>query len=433
MAAPMEVMLSTDASGMLWNVCIWDFHSGTALQTYKGGSSGPRGLCCLSGQFLMSAAIGKPIIYIWALQKKEQQQQRIVCPGVVSCLAASPDNTLCAAGIAEKIHIWQTCSGYQLSVLSHHYQTVTCLCFTDDGSHLVSGGEDNLVMVWYTASILQPDSKMKSCEPLFVWSKHALPITDVHCGIGGARSRVVSASHDQTCKLWDLATGQLLCNFVFDSPVCSVAMDMAEYHLFAGCSDGNIYQVNLFASPVQMERHISKNKESEEMESSVFRGHSKPVTCLSVSMDGTVLASGSQDNTACIWHVNSKQKIRTLSHKGAVTNVVFTPTPANLLDSRSKPTFPLQSFKRHLLSAESDGGRNMGGEIAVRVPDQESTVEDEDRTRERVLIREAVKQQQRSSTNKPNEPSRQQLEQELERLTQTNRLLFKAAADLASR
>ncbi|XP_022087826.1 WD repeat-containing protein 18-like isoform X2 [Acanthaster planci] len=430
MAAPVEVMLSTDVSGMLWNVCIWDFHSGTALQTYKGGCSGPRSLCCLSGQFLISAALSKPIIYVWALQKKELQQQRIVCPGVVSCLAASPDSTLCVAGIAEKIHMWQTCSGDQLAVLSHHYQRVTCMCFTDDGSHLITGAEDNLVIVWYTASILQQVSNLKPCEPLFVWSKHALPITDVHCGIGGSRSRVISASHDQTCKLWDLATGELLCNFVFDAPVCSVAMDTAEYHLFAGCADGNIYQVNLFASNVQMEKHISK-EEPEEMDSSVFKGHSKPVTCLSVSMDGTLLVSGSQDNTACIWHINSKQQIRTLNHKGAVSNVKFTPSPGNLVNSQSKPTFPLQTFKRHLLSAEADGDEKSGGEIGVRLQDQVSTDEDEDRNKEHMLIQAAVQQQ--SSTKKPNEPSRQQLEQELEKLKQTNRLLFKTAAEMVNR
>ena len=35
-----------------------------------------------------------------------------------------------------------------MAVLGRHYQNVTTLRFTDDGSHFISGGEDNLVLVW---------------------------------------------------------------------------------------------------------------------------------------------------------------------------------------------------------------------------------------------------------------------------------------------
>lgn len=40
------------------------------------------------------------------------------------------------------------------------------------------------------------------------------------------------------------------------------------------------------------------------------------VTCLSVSMDGTVLLSGSNDETVRMWDVQSKQCIRSITHKG---------------------------------------------------------------------------------------------------------------------
>ena len=35
-----------------------------------------------------------------------------------------------------------------MAVLGRHYQNVTTLRFTDDSSHFISGGEDNLVLVW---------------------------------------------------------------------------------------------------------------------------------------------------------------------------------------------------------------------------------------------------------------------------------------------
>ncbi|MEQ2213923.1 WD repeat-containing protein 18 [Xenoophorus captivus] len=69
----------------------------------------------------------------------DQLQQKIVCPGVVTCLTTSPDGAFLAAGV---------CTGKLLAVLSRHYQDVTCLKFTDDGTHFVSAGKDNLALVW---------------------------------------------------------------------------------------------------------------------------------------------------------------------------------------------------------------------------------------------------------------------------------------------
>lgn len=40
------------------------------------------------------------------------------------------------------------------------------------------------------------------------------------------------------------------------------------------------------------------------------------VTCLSVSMDGTLLLSGSNDETVRMWDVQSKQCIWSINHKG---------------------------------------------------------------------------------------------------------------------
>ena len=38
-----------------------------------------------------------------------------------------------------------------MAVVGRHYQNVNVIKFTDNGSHFVSGGEDNLVIVWSLA------------------------------------------------------------------------------------------------------------------------------------------------------------------------------------------------------------------------------------------------------------------------------------------
>lgn len=39
--------------------------------------------------------------------QQDQLQQKIVCPGVVTCLCASPGGLVLAAGVAEAVYLWE--------------------------------------------------------------------------------------------------------------------------------------------------------------------------------------------------------------------------------------------------------------------------------------------------------------------------------------
>ncbi|KAI4884346.1 hypothetical protein NFI96_020891, partial [Prochilodus magdalenae] len=152
MSAPMEVVLSADSAGQLWNCAVFDPHTGANLLSYRGGNSSARSLTILNGEYILGAQLGKNFINVWEIQRKDQLQQKIVCPGIVTCLTASPNGLYVLAGIAEAIYLWEVSTGNLLVVLSRHYQDLSCLRFTDDSSHFVSGGKDNLALVWNLAS-----------------------------------------------------------------------------------------------------------------------------------------------------------------------------------------------------------------------------------------------------------------------------------------
>ncbi|XP_069581868.1 WD repeat-containing protein 18 [Brachyistius frenatus] len=360
MAGPLEVIVSSDSGSQLWNCTVFDLHSGSSLLSYRGGNSAARTLSVLSGDYLLSAQLGKNFINVWEIQRKDQLQQKIVCPGVVMCLTTSPDGLFLAAGVSDAIYLWEVCTGKLLSVLSRHYQDVTCLKFTDDGSHFVSGAKDNLALVWSLSSVIQLDSS-HAPEPRHVLSRHSLPITDLHCGLMGAQARVATASLDQTVKVWELSSGELLLSVLFDVEIMSVTFDSCEYFLFCGGSDGNIFQVSLCSQNLSREKSFQSDSEGNQ----VYKGHRNLVTCLSVSMDGTLLLSGSHDETVRLWDVQSKQSIRCLSHKGPVTNAVIMAAPANMFLPDSRPAVPLPRFSRHLLASDADGGES--GEVCVRL------------------------------------------------------------------
>ncbi|XP_075467574.1 WD repeat-containing protein 18 [Ascaphus truei] len=367
MAAPMEVVVSADAAGQVANCSVWDPLSGSVLLTYRGGNSSARGLTVLGGEYLLGAQLAKNFINVWELQRKDQLQQKIVCPGLVTCLAASPNGLYLVAGIVESVYLWEICSGHLLAILNSHYQDVTCLAFTDDSSHFLSGAKDSLALVWSLYSVLQAESSRGS-EPRHVWSRHSLPITDLQCGIGGPQARVVTSSLDQTVKLWDISSGDFLLSVLFDVRIMSVTFDPAEYHLFCGGSDGSIFQVDLCAWPVQRDRTFQPEQEK------VFRGHRNQVTCLSVSLDGSMLLSGSHDETVCVWDIQSKQCLRTVTHRGPVTNAFIMPAPANMLRADSKPSLPLPRFSKHLQGAE--GCERPEGGVIMRLGKHEQGLEE---------------------------------------------------------
>ncbi|KAH6922842.1 hypothetical protein HPB50_019844 [Hyalomma asiaticum] len=342
--ASFECIFTSDGAGQLWNTCAWDIVSASVLAQYKGGTSSPHTLCLLGSDYVISAQHDKPLLRVWSLHRRDQFQRQIVCPGRVSALAASPDGLHCVAGIEEKIYLWQVSSGDLLAVVSRHFQVITCLRFTDSGGRFISASRDGQVLVWDLAEVACTSTRGPA-EPIHVWSQHSYDVTDIHIGaLGGALCYTCSA--DQTCRVFDIGGGDMLATVVLDAPLTAVVTDPAEDRMFAGSSTGKIFEVALY-------KWNTGNKRPE----ATFLGHEGKVTCLATSMDGQLLVSGSEDTTARVWDVTSKQCIHVLHHKGAVTNILVVPTPVTLTSMRSvQPTLPLGVFKRTTQAAKDLNG-----------------------------------------------------------------------------
>jgi len=65
-----QVLITSDVSGQLWNSCVWNLNTGASLTSYKGESTNHHGLCVLGGQYLLGASCSKPLIHVWALQRR---------------------------------------------------------------------------------------------------------------------------------------------------------------------------------------------------------------------------------------------------------------------------------------------------------------------------------------------------------------------------
>lgn len=337
----MEVGVFTDSTGEQSCVSLWNLSNGVLLKSFKNGACAKNGVSFVGDDYVIAAQHQKQLLHIYDTHK-EQLVKKIVCPGKITAMAVSPDGKYCVVALVERVYVWQLCTGDLMAILSKHYQAVTCIRFVQDGSFFMTAGDDNLLLVWKFANVLQPKDPMSNhnvCEhPFHTLSHHSMPVKSIYVGVGGMRCRIATCSLDQTCKLFDLISGKMLCSFVFNVGCSAVTMDMPESRLFAGTMDGRIYIVNLYDKKAK-ETHVSSE--------SIIKAHTKEVTSLSVCMDGTKMLSGSLDASVKLWHINSQQCLRTFSFKGEVTNAFVKPYPAFLQDRAVAPIkCGIENFKR---------------------------------------------------------------------------------------
>lgn len=61
-----------------------------------------------------------------------------------------------------------------------------------------------------------------------------------------------------------------------------------------------------------------------------FSGHTGAVTCLAVTIDGHGLLSGSSDHSIKLWHIKSRQCMRTTNFKGTISNLMLSSAMSGL-------------------------------------------------------------------------------------------------------
>eukprot|EP01120_Amphizonella_sp_Union-15-10_P015636 TRINITY_DN807_c0_g6_i1.p1 TRINITY_DN807_c0_g6~~TRINITY_DN807_c0_g6_i1.p1 ORF type:complete len:149 (-),score=25.60 TRINITY_DN807_c0_g6_i1:1-447(-) len=82
-----------------------------------------------------------------------------------------------------------------------------------------------------------------------------------------------------------------------------------EDRIYLSGMDGNIYKIDLWEIPsTDFDILQRDNKKASQL----FVGHSQNVNCISLSLDGSVLVSGSNDGTLKFWETSSCQLLRTI-------------------------------------------------------------------------------------------------------------------------
>ncbi|XP_049322801.1 telomerase protein component 1 [Astyanax mexicanus] len=184
-----------------------------------------------------------------------------------------------------------------VSVLRGHSGGVTCLAFSPDGDHLLSGGKDKALMVW----------KVDSSPPVLSRSLphcHGDWITDC----AWTPAALLSCSSDCRLRLWDVQTGRCLREVSAASSLS--ALSCWEDYVMLGCADGLLM---VWKSDIGVIAEIHAHQS---------RVHHSTIITAPVGgqkVEELVVATASDDGTVKVWlPLQVQHRSTLLGHSGAV-------------------------------------------------------------------------------------------------------------------
>jgi WD40 repeat protein len=207
---------------------------------------------------------------------------------------------------------------YTLS-LSHKGE-VNSAVFSPDGILILTASSDNTAKLWDLAGNLLADlNKHKG------WVRTAVFSPD--------GTRILTASDDHTAKLWDLE-GNLLANLNKHQGEVILAVFSPDGTLILTASSDSTAKLwdlkgNLLADLVK---------------------HKYPVRAAVFSPDGTRILTASNDHTAKLWDLKGKLLADLNKHKLWVDSAVFSPDGTRILTASSDHTAKLWDLKGNLLA-----------------------------------------------------------------------------------
>jgi WD40 repeat protein len=206
-------------------------------------------------------------------------------------VALTPDDRFVFSGATSSFVIVWDLEGeewwvYPDKLIIGHPQIVGAIAITPDGSKVISASQDETLKVW----------SVSTQNELQMLKGHSDWVNGVTVTPNG--QKVVSASEDESIIVWDLNQGNEICQlWGHNSGVNAVAVTPDGKKIVSGSDDNTVKLWNI--------------ETGEEIFS--FTGHTDGVNALAITQDGLNIVSVSNDNTLRIWNLHSEKCIMNFS------------------------------------------------------------------------------------------------------------------------
>jgi sugar lactone lactonase YvrE len=292
----------TLASGS-WDktIKIWNLETGAFIGTLSGHSDRVNSVTISGDGKMLASGSSDETIKFWNLHTGE-----LLCtfPGhsmEVNSVAISPNGQVIASsgGADNTIKLWNLRTGELLRTFRGHLDNVNAVVFSPDGKILASGSSDATSKIW----------DVESGKLLRTLSSLNVGVNSVAIGPDG--QMLASVSNDYTIKLRNLHTGSLLRILNSNSDrgrgIPSLEMNEGLHILQNYVSRGDSVAISgdglTLASGYDDNTIKMWNLLTGELLSSL-QGHLGTVYSVAIAPSGNILVSGSADETIKIWSLD---------------------------------------------------------------------------------------------------------------------------------
>lgn len=329
---PSDPAFSTDGTTLAvlvgdGTVTLYDVSSGSQLRTIATipGLDAFRGPEIISLAFLpdgntLAFSLQDGTVTLYDVSSGREVRTLSEDIGEVVLVTFSPDSKTLAGGTAGAIKLWDADSGNEL--LTINVSNLESLTFSPDGKTLVTASSmgDDSVKIWDTATgDLLNTLKGDDVAGNAIWSADS--------------GTLAYAASDNTVRLRDVPSGEVrilgghpggIWSLAFSPDGKTLASASYENLMFP---QGNLLKLWDVASGTQLH---------------TLNGHTDTVSVVAFSPDGTMLASGSFDNTVKLWDVASGSEVRTLIGQALVYSMAIAPNGKILASASGYPDYSVR-------------------------------------------------------------------------------------------
>ncbi len=311
---------------------IWDIANGAEIRRYNGHSDGVLEADLSPDGTLLATGSYDNTIRLWDVETGEQRlvfEEHTAYPSV---LQISPDGRLVASSDASGgwvdeldaenpvnvVLIWDAATGEVIHRLAGHKDSVNSAAWSPDGSQFITGSKDTAIIVWdlETDSPAQIIGEQKNDYQWVNALEYSPDGTIVAAGLDAG---------DPVVVLYDAATWEVLRRLEGHgegSSIESVEFSADGKLLLSGSSDqtARVWDVQTGAVVHVLEGHLS----------TVARAR--------FNADATRIVTASYDGTLRLWDASTGQMIRELINGPAVWSMVYHPDGARVVTGSEDST-----------------------------------------------------------------------------------------------